>query len=322
MKTAKLWGFAAALMALASGNAVAQTAYPQGPVTIIVGSPAGGGADALGRLMANYMSRTMGQPFVVENRPGGGGAVAAIAAARANPDGHTLYLSPEAVFQTLPISLPNFPIKPLEDFAPVGFVGNLSVLLVTNADGPKTFDDLLEKVRAAKGQYSYASPGFGSPQHFAAELLAETAGFKWEHIAYKGAAPMMTDLAAGHVTVGFTGLAPLRPFLANGRARVLAVVDRERLADMPNVPAISERYKDVIVDAWLALFVPAKTPAGIVEQLDRVTTAAKADPEVRKGIEALGFKPMAETRADLAQRIRSNPGPVADMLQRRLFKPE
>ncbi len=271
---------AGAALPLIAKTALAQH-FPERPVKIIVPFAPGAGTDAVARLMAQKLGEVMGATFVVENRAGASGAIGAQAVAQAAPDGYTLLLV-ASPFTTVAASLPNANYDPLHQFVPVGMIASGPLVWATNAASPA--HDMKEMVALARqkpGYLNYGSAGAGGVNHLVLELLKSRTGTFITHIPYRGVAPATMDMIAGHIQL-VTGTIPaLLPFIKDGRVRALAVTSAKRSAALPDVPSMAEAgLAGIDVVNFFALMAPARTPQGIVTQLNAAINKAVALPEV------------------------------------------
>jgi len=267
--------------------AVAQT-YPARPVRMLVGYAAGGGADGLARILAAKLSENFGQQVLVENRPGAAGTLAADALAKAAPDGYTLYFADTAIL-IAPSMYAKLPYDVLKSFAPVSGVCSLPLAFVVHPSFPaKNVPELISVLRAAPGKYSYASPGVGTVQHFAAEMFKKMAGVDMVHIPYKGAAPILTDLIGGQVPIAVISASPAIAQARAGRLRPIALTGRERLSSVSDWPTLAETLPGFDAAPRLFLIAPAGTPAGIVQRLNDATRTALLAKDLLDGFEKQG----------------------------------
>lgn len=262
--------------------AFAQTAYPDRPITMIVGWAAGGSADAVARLIAAQMSSVLGQPVVVDNRAGAGGNIGSEVAAKAKPDGYTVMLSTIASHGFNSALYASLNYRPMEDFSPIGMINTSPGTLLVPTDSPyKTVSDLLEAAKKDPGKLNYGSGGVGSSQHLAGAMFKKVTGADITHIPFKGVAPAMTDLMAGRVDMIIT-TEPI-PFIRSGKLRALAVAARERHPVLPDVPTFDQAgVKGFYTDNWYGLVAPANTPRPILEKLNTALVKALANPEVQR----------------------------------------
>lgn len=296
-----------------SRRALAQT-WPTRVVRLLVGFPAGGGADAASRIVANRLSEIWGQPVVVENRAGAGGNIAIDAAAHAGPDGYTMVLAvvAPAVYGFL---LGSLTYDPVHDLDPVTLIGTYpSILAVGNSSPMKSVQDFINKAKANPGTVTFASPGVGTTPHLAGELFKRMAGIDITHVPYRGvAAGGMTDLIAGRVDAMFNTTGSLLQAVKSGQVRGLGVTSRRRFALAPELPAIAETVPGYEVTSWYGIYVPARTPGPIVQKMhdDILTVLGEAD--VKKRFEPLGVTVGGSTPAEMAARARADTdlwGPV------------
>jgi tripartite-type tricarboxylate transporter receptor subunit TctC len=296
-------------MALLAGAAVsrpsaAQTegGYPERPIHIIAGYPAGGGVDIVARLFGESIKALLGQSVIVENRAGASGMIAAAAVAKSPPDGLTLLMAASgevAINQHLYKDKMSY--DPLRELAPVALVGIVPCVVVVAAGTPvRTAAELIAYARANRGKLSFSSSGIGNPQQLAGELMNSMAGTDVLHVPYRGAAPAVTDVATGAVTMSFSSLAAALPLMQDGRLRAVAVTSRERMPQLPDVPPLSEgaaELKDYELLNWFGLFAPAGTPEPIVARLNEVMTAALRDKAISAKLEIQGIVPRIMTPA-------------------------
>ena len=279
--------------------------YPSRPVTLIVPYAAGGGNDVMARIVAEKMSRSLGQQIVIENKGGAGGSIATRQVAKAAPDGYTLGLGGTGTHAINPTLYPNVGYDPRKDFAPVGLIATSALVVLVNTSVPaKTIPELIALARRDPGKLNYASAGVGSGIHLGAELFATMAGVKLTHIPYKGSAPALTDLVGGHVAIYFSSLPPAIALIREGKVRALAVTGPQRSALLPNLPTVAEAalpgYESVL---HYGIVAPAGTPRPIVEKLNAAMQAALAEADVRERIVADGAEPLPGTPEDYAADI-------------------
>jgi hypothetical protein len=292
-------------------------AYPDKIITIVVPTAAGGGNDAMARIIAQKMSPLLGQSVIVDNRPGANGSIASEYVARATPDGHTLMFGYVATHAMNP-ALQKLRYDPLADFSPVGLVGYSPTLMVANPNTPvKDVKDLVAQLKAKPDKYSYASAGNGTAPHFAAELFKLSTGTSMLHVPYKGSSPAVTDTIGGHTQIMFPSLFTAVPFVKSGKLRALAVAGPKRSALLPEVPTLKEAGVDgVDVTQWYALFAPAKTPKPIVEQLNKALIQVLADKEVIKKIEDHGADVEASSPEQLRTLVQTELAKWKDVVQK------
>jgi len=269
----------------------AQPGFPSRPVRVIIPFGPGGGTDNLIRAIEPVVSRLLGRPLVVENRPGGGGMIGTELVARAEPDGYTL-LANEQTFVINPSLFPNLPYDTLRDFAPVQILANAPIVLIVSAGFPaQTLPELIALVRSRPGAFSYASGGNGSTVHLAAEMLKLSAGLEITHLPYRGSGPAMNDIVAGHVPMGMNGLSAAGPHIRDGRVRALAVTGPTRSAAFPDIPTFQELGVSVEIYTHWGVATRAGTPAPIIARLAEAFGAAVRAPELAERLAAMGYVP-------------------------------
>ena len=289
---------AGAALLLAGLSAHAGT-WPEKPVRLVVSYPPGGTVDAVARIIAPKLSAKLGQPVVIDNRGGAGGAIGGDLVAKSAPDGYTVMLDASNHAQNP--ALRKMPFDTLRDLAPVSLLVKVPNVLVVNPSAPmKSVADLIAQAKAKPGGINYASSGNGSAQHLAGELFASMAGVQITHVAYKGGGPALTDVMSGHVPVFFASLASSLPFIQGGKLRALAVTGKTHSPALPQLPTVAEAgLPGYEVYEWNAVFVPAGTPAPVVERLSKELAATLRDPEVRTRLEALGAEVIGSSPAEL-----------------------
>jgi tripartite-type tricarboxylate transporter receptor subunit TctC len=282
-----------ALTALALGgvaaSALAQGAYPAKPITLVVTYPPGGGADAMARLIAPKMGEALGQPIVIDNKPGAGGQIGAAAVAKAAPDGYTLMLDASS-FSVNPSLYPKLPYDSLKAFKPVGVVALFPNVVLVNANFPaKNIAELVAAARQNKDAVSYASSGNGSAQHLAGALFESAAKVDMVHVPYKGGGPALNDVIGGQVPLFFGNLASTLQHVQSGKLKALAVTSGKRSPILPEVPTLSESgLKGTEIYEWNAVFAPANTPEPVMNKLAAAFQQALESPEVKARIAQLG----------------------------------
>jgi tripartite-type tricarboxylate transporter receptor subunit TctC len=278
----------------ASPAALAQSAYPNKPITVVVSYPPGGDTDAIARLFAERLSQRLKQTVLVENRPGAGGTSGNASVGRAAPDGYTLLFTPNP-FTTAPMVMklpPNASYDVLGGFEPIIKIATQPLVLVAHPSvGVKTIPEMINVAKGGKAM-SYASPGAGSPMHVVAEWLNKSAGVKITHVPYRGVGPSVVDVVAGHVNTAWVTLGAVSQFTSNGRLVTLAIADARRSTLAPNVPTLVEAgYKDVVVGAWNGFFAPKGTPAAIVNLLNTHMNEILRMPDVVERLANFGALP-------------------------------
>jgi tripartite-type tricarboxylate transporter receptor subunit TctC len=286
---------AAALLAGFTSLAAAQE-WPQRPVTLVVPFAAGGNTDGIARMAAQALSDSFGKSFVVENRPGAGGAIAADAVAKAQPDGHTLLIAALPVMAVVP-AINKVKFDPQKDFAPISNIATNPFVIVVNKDIPvKTLAEFVAYVKARNGQLSYGSAGVGSLNHLSMALFLKRAGLEMTHVPYKGNAPALGDVVAGHIPAMFSNLSDALPQAAAGNVKMIAVSSEKRSPAAPAVPTVIESgYPDFNVLTWNGLMAPAGTPPDIVNKISQAIAKAVADPKFARQLTEMGADPLGST---------------------------
>ena len=290
----------AAVLSAISRIASAQS-YPARPVRIIVGFPPGGGSDIPARLIAQSLSERLGQPFIVENRPGAGGNVGTEAVVRAPSDGYTLlyFTSSNSWDATLYDNLKFDPVRDIEPVASI--VRGVGVLVVHPSFPAKTVPEFIAYAKSNPGKISMASGGVGSPQHLYGELFKKMASVDMLHVPYRGGGPALTDLLAGHVQVMFDTLISSMEHIRAGELRALAVTTATRSEALPELPTIGEFVPGYEATGWQGIGAPRKTPVDVLDTLHRAVNDCLADPKVRARIEDLGYTTFASSRPEFGQ---------------------
>jgi tripartite-type tricarboxylate transporter receptor subunit TctC len=301
-----LAGCLLAFSVLAASSAMAQT-YPSKPIRWLVPYPAGGGSDFLARTIGQQLSTQVGQPVIVDNKPGANTAVAAAETARAAPDGYTMLSADNGTMVFNPVLYKSLSYSPTKDLAPVTLMGRFPMILVVNPEsGITDAKAFIEKAKASAEGLNYASAGAGSPHHLAMELLKVETGLRLVHVPYRGAAPALTDVASGQVPAMMVDLAAGAGFIKGGKVKPLAVANAVRLPQLPDVPTFAELgYKNVEAAALVGLVVPAATPADTVTALNKQIVTAIREPGVNKKLQDFGVEPVGSTPAEFADLLKS-----------------
>jgi len=283
----------------------AQTTYPERPVRIVVPYPPGGGADVLGRLLADELSRSWGQPVVVDNRIGAGGAIGVDFVAKSPPDGYTLVLGVTGALTIAP-SLRPLPYDPVSDLAAISLIGATpSMLAVHPSVQAKSVKELIALAKAQPGKLTFSSAGIGTSVHIAGELFKSMAGIDILHVPYKGGNPSVQALLAGEVSMTFENVPTLQPHAQSGAVRGLAVSGRTRSSAAPDLPPVAETLAGYDVTTWFGLFAPARTPNVIVQKIASDAAKALAQDSVRKRLSTLGIELVASSPSELAEHVKS-----------------
>lgn len=288
-------------------NAWAQGAFPNKPVRIVVPFAAGGPTDLMARAIAKAMGQSTGQPFIVDNKPGGGGVIGLSEIGRNPADGYTLVM-PSILAVTNPALMPNYPFDTLKDFSPVTIVGFIPHALVVKPDFPAADLQALVKMgKQSPNSLSYASSGIGTSAHLAGALFAQRAGIQATHVPYRGAGPAVQDLLGGRVQFMFLDMSTALGQIQAGKLRALAVAPAQRFEGLPQVPTVAEQgYPGFDVHGWYGLLVKAGTPAPVVDALYREVKAALADTELRAMFRAQGIEPGGMPPAEYGEVIRKD----------------
>lgn len=304
----RMIGAGAGLLALVCAMVVAGAGdYPSRSVTLVVGFPPGGASDILARIITNKLGGLLGQPFIVDNRPGAGGNVAGEFVAHAAPDGYTLLLGNNAILATNASLYSKIDFDPERDFAPITLVGTQANVLVVNNDLPvRSLAELIALARANPGKLNFASSGYGLAAHLAGELFKAEAHVDIVHVPYKGSAPALQDVIAGQDQMMFATTSGAMGFINSAQVRALAVTTLKRTAVLPDIPTIDELgLRGFDATTWHGLVAPAGTPKAIIDTLHKAMIATLDDPGVRKSLAALGVDVVGDTPEELAAYIKS-----------------
>ncbi|MCC6474566.1 MAG: tripartite tricarboxylate transporter substrate binding protein [Burkholderiales bacterium] len=297
---------AGACLLISTATVLAQ-GWPGKPVRFVVPFAPGGGNDILARVVGERLGAALGQPVVVDNRPGAGGNIGAELVARSAPDGYTQLVAAHATLVINPHMYARVPFDPVKDFAPVGLMGALPVVLAVHADVPAaSVRELIALAKARPGGLAYASAGSGTPHHLAAEMFKSQTGTSMVHVPFKGGAPAAAELLSGRVQVMFAPINNIAPYLKSGKLRVLAAAGERRVQMLPDVPTIAEAgLPGYAVENWIGLAAPAGTSQEIIRRLNAEIGNALAQGEVRQKLNALGIEPVTATPAQMAATIVS-----------------
>jgi tripartite-type tricarboxylate transporter receptor subunit TctC len=287
---------------LSASGAPAQD-YPARPVRVVVGFPAGGGVDVPARLIAQWLSQRLRQQFIVENRVGGGGNLAAEAVIRAPADGYTLLLA-STTNAINPALYPDLKFDFMRDIAPVASIYRVPFALqVSPSFPPRDVAELIAYAKANPGKVNMASPGIGTPQFVTGELFKMMTGVDMVHVFYREPGPMLTDLIAGNIQVSFENLAVSMPNIKAGKLRALAITTATRAPALPEVPTVSEFVPGFAASGWTGIGAPRGTPPEVIDRLNREINAAMADPDMKAKFENLGVTLLPGSPADFAKHI-------------------
>jgi tripartite-type tricarboxylate transporter receptor subunit TctC len=296
-----------ALAFQAAAQPAVTAVYPGKPVRVIVPYPPGGGNDTLGRLFAVKLGDRLGQPFIVENRPGAGTMIGTEAAAKSPPDGYTILLSSIATHALSPNLYSRVAYDPIKDFAPITLLGIAPTVLVINQDlSAKSVQELISLAKSKPGQLAYASGGNGTPPHINAEVFKSVAGVDLLHVAYKGGGPALTDLIAGRVHVMLDTKASAMPHVRAGKLRALALSAPKRSAEYPELPTFAEAGLPAYdTNAWYSMHAPAGTPPGIVRRLNAELVAILKDADMLARFKQLSTEPVGNTPEEFALFVKA-----------------
>jgi tripartite-type tricarboxylate transporter receptor subunit TctC len=295
------------VLALSAALAHAQLAFPVKTVRVIIPYPPGGGNDIIGRAIADELTRRLGQQFIVDNRPGASTIIGAELAARAVPDGYTLFVASQTTFAIVPNLRAKVPYDPLRDYEPVSLLATQPYLLVVHPSLPvTTVKQLIALAKTRPGKIVYASPSIGTGGHLSAELFKIMTGVDLLHVPYKGGAPAAADLVGGHVSVMFATTSSVHSLVASGKLRGIAVTSAQRLESLPSVPTIAESgvpgYETI---QWIAMHGPRGTPREAVERLNATIAASVKSQDFRDRMAAQGYEAEGSTPLQLAARIKN-----------------
>jgi tripartite-type tricarboxylate transporter receptor subunit TctC len=294
-----------ALFCLAVATAQAQD-YPTRAIRLIVPFTPGGVTDTSARVVADRLAARLGQQVVVENRPGASGNIGTQLVAQAAPDGYTLVLGFDGTMVINPWVFPNIPFDTVKDFVPVTKLGDATLIMVAHPSVPaNNMRELIALAKAKPGTLSYGTSGTGGTPHLAGELLNQRAGITLTHVPYKGGGQALGDVVGGQIPLVYTAIASAQQYVKSGRLKALGVSGAKRAGSMPDVPTFQESGLDgFVVDSWVGVFAPAKTPRAIVDRLQRELAAVLAMPEVRERYAVLGIEPVGNTSEQFGEQIR------------------
>jgi tripartite-type tricarboxylate transporter receptor subunit TctC len=310
-------------LALPAAAQDAAANYPSRPVRIIVTVPAGGGVDSVTRIFADRLQRRLGQPFVIENQGGAGGNVGASTVYGAAPDGQTLMSSQPAPLTTNIALYKRLGFDPTA-FQPIVVMSKYPNVLLVRKDFPaRTAQEFIAYAKANPGKLNYASQGIGTTSHLTAELFMSLTGTKMVHVPYKGTAPALNDLLAGQVDLIFMELSSAVRLHQGGNARILAVATDRRLPTLPDIPTLIEAgVPNFVSDTWNALSAPPKTPAAIVNKLNRAVNDIMAEPDIKKHFEDLNLFPAGGSPSDMAKLVKEETGRWTEVIRKAGIQPE
>jgi tripartite-type tricarboxylate transporter receptor subunit TctC len=304
----------AVLLAMAAANAAA--AYPDHPIRLVVPVAAGGGNDIVARMLAQKLTDAWGQAVVVDNRPGAATAIGAEIVAKAIPDGHTIMLT-SVSFAINAGMRKKLPFDAVSDFATITQVARVPQIMVVNPAVPATtLAEFIALAKAQPGKINYASAGTGSSTHLAMEIFMDMTGIRLNHVPYKGTAPGLTDVIAGHVQVTFDAIPPTLPHIKSGRVRALAIGGPQRFPTLPDVPTLAEAgLPNYTFQSWFGILAPARTPEAIVRALNRELVRIILLPETRKVFIELGIEPLGTSPEEFGKYLRTEIARWSDVMR-------
>lgn len=285
------------LMMAVGGPVIAQPAYPSRPIRLIVPFPPGGSIDPVARLIGPKLAESLGQPVLVDNRPGANGAIGTDILAKSPPDGYTIILLGASTHVTNALLMRNLPYDSFKDFAPVATIQRSDYVLVVHPSLPaNTLKELVALAKSRPGQISYASSGNGNLNHLAAELFNMMTGIKTHHVPYKGGGQALTDLMSGQVQMHFSVLISAIPQIKSGRLKAIAIGGETRFAALPQVPTFTEAgLPGFSLRPWQGVLAPARTPRPIIDRLSSEIGRIVALPDIRERLVSLGMQPLIST---------------------------
>jgi tripartite-type tricarboxylate transporter receptor subunit TctC len=315
---------ACALLAALAASAAHGQAYPTKPIKVVIPFVAGGSSDIVGRALSSKFHEYLGQPAVVENRPGANGSIAAEFVAKSDPDGYTILVGSIGVFSINAALFKDLRYDPLRDFAPITLAVTTPNVLVTKPDlAPNSMKALVEFAKKNPGRISYCSSGTGSSDHLTGELFKQGAGVFALHVPYRGGAACQTDLMGSQVDISFQNLGAVTNYIKGGKMKALAVTAQSRHPQLANVPTTGEAgFPDLVVTSWQAVAAPAKTPRDVVKKLNDATVRALRSPDIRERMTQIGFDVVAGTPEEFGQFMKAEVERWKKVVQRGGIQPE
>jgi tripartite-type tricarboxylate transporter receptor subunit TctC len=293
------------ILAFAASGALAQ-GFPTRAIHIVIGFPPGGGIDTVARLIGPKMSESMGQPVVIDNRPGGAGVLGTDVVAKSPPDGHSVFFGTMGNLAVNPVFLPNLPFNMERDLAPVTQAVSTAFMLYVNPSVPaNTVKEFIDYAKRESGKLNFCSSGNGGAPHLAAELFNAIAAIQTVHVPYKGSAPCISDLIGGQVQFTFEAVTIGLPHVKSGKLRALGATAAKRLPMLPELPTLAETLPGFDVDNWYGMVVPAATPRAAIERLRNEVVKAMSIPEIRERLLALGQVPVGSAPQEFAAFMKS-----------------
>lgn len=323
MKSAVAKVLSTGVLMCAAFSAAASENFPNRPIKWVVPFTPGGAMDSMARTIGEKLSQNMGQPVIIENRPGAGGTIGSSQVAKSDPDGYTMMIV-SIGHAVNPALYPKLSYDPVKSFEPVSLVAIVpNVLVVGPGVKASNVSELIAAAKAQPGKMTYASAGNGTTIHLGAELFNAMAGVDIMHVPYKGSAPAITDLLGRQVDIMFDSVSSAKPHIDSGRLKALAVTTMKRSSILPNVPTLNEAgLKGYELNGWYAVFVPAKTPRPIVDKLNAEITKAIKHPDVAKRFAQLGAEPVGSSPEELAATLKSEITRWSDVVRTRNIKLE
>ncbi|MEN3291835.1 MAG: hypothetical protein V7642_1088 [Burkholderiales bacterium] len=314
--------FSAALLAVAC-VAPAQAAWPEKSITIIVPWAPGGSTDILARSISAQLTKSLGQPVIVENKPGASGNIGSNYVAKAQPDGYTLLMGSMSTHAMNPALFAHMPFRGVEDFSPIAQVAFVTNTLVIHPSVPaNNMKELIAYAKANPGKLAYASAGEGSTNHLSAAMLEKAAGIEMLHVPYKGGAPAVTDTVAGQTQLLFSAGTQTLPHVKAGKVKLLAVTERERSPLLPNIPTVGETVPGYELAVWYGAFGPAGMPRELVKRLNREINRILALPEIREKMAAIGVDVTQSTPEGFASVMRKDADRYGKLIRELKIKAE
>jgi tripartite-type tricarboxylate transporter receptor subunit TctC len=316
--------FAAALLAVALTGGAQGQAFPSKPIKIVIPFVAGGSSDIVGRAIGSKFSEFLGQPAIVENRPGANGSIAAEYVAKAEPDGYTLLVGSIGVFSINSALFKDLRYNPLRDFAPLTLAVTTPNVLITRPDLPAhSMKELVEFAKKNPGRLSYCSSGTGSSDHLTGEVFKQGAGIFAVHVPYRGGAACQTDIMGSQIDISFQNLGAVTNYIKAGKMKALAVTAASRNPSLPNVPTTGEAgFKDLVVTSWQAAAAPAKTPREVLTKLHGAMVRTLRSPDVHERMNAIGFDVVAGTPEEFGAFMKAEVERWTRVVERGGIKPE
>lgn len=300
-----LLGLAMFSLFCAASGASAADPYPQKPITLIVPWAAGGSTDILARVLSEHLTRSLGRPVIVDNKPGASGNIGSAMVARAKPDGYTLLVGSMSTHAMNPALMPNMPFRGVEDFTPLGLLAYVTNTMVVNPSVPAhNVKELIAYARANPGKLAYASAGPGSTNHLSAVLFEKMAGVQMLHVPYKGGAPAVVDTVAGQTQLLFSAGTQTLPHVKASKLRLLAVTEAKRSPLLPDVPTVAETVPGYELSVWYGAFGPAGMPPALVTRLNQEINRIMSLPEVKAQMNAIGVETATSTPQQFATILR------------------